>query len=270
MNKLKTDNTGGWPLELDDMDFAEAAVREAFYGLMSAFGIAPQDSFIISGCAPDSGNYDAGYICLNGEILKVVGAVIPTPGGGEVLYWDLDITYDTAGREQFENSSTNDTYQIRRGKLKSATLTADTYMPFEADTLAEKLATLAIEQIPNVQDPEHTVGDGATGLGTTFLGSDPWTSYNVAVKFFKDINGVVHLSGNVLVPTVAGTQIFQLPVGYRPAQDRSVILSRSRVFSSGNSCRCWIRANGMIEPQSGDFTNAETINFDSISFKSAS
>lgn len=147
MNKLKTNNTGGWPLELEDLEFAEAATREAFYGLMTAFGIAPQDSFIISGCESSAPNYNAGYICLNGEILKVVADVIPTPGVGEVLYWDLEISYDSAGREQFENSSTNDTYELRRGVLKAGALSVGTYMPFAAKTLADILADLAISKI---------------------------------------------------------------------------------------------------------------------------
>lgn len=161
MNKLKS-NTGGWPLELEDLDFNDAAIREAFYGLLSAFGIDPQDSFILSGCDQSGANYNGGYISLNGEILKVVGDTIPILAGLEVLYWDFDVTYDTAGREQFENGSTIDTYEVRRGILKKGTPSVGTYMPFAAPTIFEvmgdKMADVFVLKSKVIKDFQSATG----------------------------------------------------------------------------------------------------------------
>ena len=63
----------------------------------------------------------------------------------------------------------------------------------------------------------HVVGDATTGLGTTF--QNGWVNYDPAAfypaRFWKDVNGDVHIQGLVKSGTV-GTTIFVLPVGYRP------------------------------------------------------
>jgi hypothetical protein len=145
MNRLKVrDNLGamflgGMPVDLEDFDWMDKSVRDAFYGLMSALGITPETSFIISGCAVASGSYAAGWICLNGEILPVDGGVVPTPSGGQIIYWDVEVSFDSGGSEAFENGITHDTYEIRKGKLVAGAAPAH-YMPFAAPTIWDRLA----------------------------------------------------------------------------------------------------------------------------------
>lgn len=146
MNKLYSESNAGIPLEWDDMRFEQAAVREAFYGILSGFGILPSESFIISGCTNDGVNSTDGYISLNGEVLKHVGTALPALPGGQVRYWSVEETNDPAGAEGAENGTVVQCYKIRRAVVVSGVAPAD-YMPLAAKTLANK-----INEIVGVKD----------------------------------------------------------------------------------------------------------------------
>lgn len=143
MNKLITNINGGFPFVLEDIRFEQQAVRDAFTGLLSAWGINPADSFIISGCESvlNGSNYDisAGWISLNGEILQVdAHSVAATLSGGAVHYWSVAITYDPAGNKTFQNASVNDTYQVRKGVVLNG-VPSGSYMPMLAETIHNKI-----------------------------------------------------------------------------------------------------------------------------------
>ena len=69
---------------------------------------------------------------------------------------------------------------------------------------------------PTPMDTWHTVGDGATGLGTTF--QNGWVNVGGAyapLAFRKDPNGKVRIRGSIKTGTINAV-VFTLPVGYRP------------------------------------------------------
>jgi hypothetical protein len=69
MDKLQT-YTGGHPLTLDDLDFIDGIYRDAFNSIFKAF-INDTNSLIVSGCIPVGSSISAGFVLLNGELLKV-------------------------------------------------------------------------------------------------------------------------------------------------------------------------------------------------------
>jgi hypothetical protein len=215
MNKLITTVLGGMPLDLDDISFFQDAIREAFYGLVSAFGISPTDSFILSGCVlvPDpvpgpSMHLTAGYIAYNGEIWKVdavngLDSSIP-------YYWIPDSpVYDPTGLETFENGSTNNTYEVRKMKLVSGTPPAQ-YMPSDAPTLASKI--IAINSTVFAKKVQENWTPVTTANG-----------WNVGdLRYRKSTGGMVSLSGipNHQSYDDSKSVIGNLPVGYRPIANK--------------------------------------------------
>lgn len=84
---------------------------------------------------------------------------------------------------------------------------------FSADGSA-KVASLIVGT--DTSEIWHVVGNGTTGLGTTFANGTPDATYIPAFK--KDANGVVHVRGFVAyAASTATTTMFTLPVGYRPS-----------------------------------------------------
>lgn len=191
MNKLITTNNGGFSLVLDDFRFEQQAVRDAYYGLLSAFGVAASDSFIISGCTLSGGSYQPGYISLFGEVLKFDGQANIAVPVGETLVWDVSITYDSAGDKVFENGSTVQTYQVRKAYITS---------------------------VPNANAANYLTVGGATTLENkiiSMLAGEDWIEVpSSTAKYRKDRLGFVHLAGMIGYNNIT---TFTLPVGYRPA-----------------------------------------------------
>lgn len=119
MNKLKTLATGGFPFVLDDLRFTHNAYEEAFKGILSAFGIAPTETFILSGCKRTVGggvvSVTEGYISLQGEVLYMPPQSYPVTTDTE--YLAVNIQYDPAGLKLFQDASTNDTYEVRQAQI---------------------------------------------------------------------------------------------------------------------------------------------------------
>jgi len=106
MDKLDTSNDGGMPLELDDIEWMDAAYRDAWYGLISAFGITAPTSFKLSGCVVTKNGTiwttTAGYICLEGEVLKVDAHSISVSNFYRMLIWKNEY-YQIKPKELFNN-----------------------------------------------------------------------------------------------------------------------------------------------------------------------
>ena len=144
MNKLKTDNLGGVSFDWDDWRWEQDGVKEAFFGLVSAWGIDPADSFIISGCESTLNglNYDisAGFVALNGEIYKVdAHSVAVSLGAGNTHFWQEVVSFDPAGLEPTKNAGTVNTYEIRRAVVVNGTIPVPTFMPMVAETIHKKI-----------------------------------------------------------------------------------------------------------------------------------
>ena len=204
MNKLKTTGNGGFPFDLNDLRFEQDAVRDAFYGFLSGIGVAAVDSFILSGCAvTDNGSYysvAAGYISLNGEILRVE-AHNYNKTGGHTYYWLLDVTYDPDGNEAFENGSSYDTYEVRRGKLTSSVSpTAGTYLPMAAKTLMQKIYDLAAKTADDALAASIAAVNSALTASIAALN----TSTSASIGSLNSSISAINTAINTLNTTVGG------------------------------------------------------------------
>lgn len=143
MNKLKTAFSAGVDFNWDDLAWMQDASRDAFYGLLSAFGIDPDESFILSGCVvtigPSSASTTAGYISLNGEILKVEAHSIVYDGSSPVV-WRLQETDDATGTEEDSAGNTVECYQKRIATLFQASSYTNE-MPYNANNLINLIST---------------------------------------------------------------------------------------------------------------------------------
>ena len=222
MNRLKTEITGGFNLFGDDLAFIDASIRDSFFGLLSAFGITPETSFIVSGCEISqvglTYSWTGGYIAFQGDILKVIAGSVTVPGSipsGSGLYWGMDISYDSAG---VVRQSTN-TYEVRHGKLVYGVYPVDIYdvahyMPWNATTLASLLinSTVVVAKLNALNEDWHEVSSFPSG----WANNSGWET----IGYRKDVFGIVHLKGDALKGSATDNIIFILPVAYRPAKKK--------------------------------------------------
>jgi hypothetical protein len=103
MNKVITTFLGGHPFTLDDIRYNDDAYRDAFNNILGAFGT----NLIVSGCAVNDTNISAGYVSLNGELLKVDAH---TRTGD---YYQKITSYDPTVRI-YKNGIPRQPYQINR------------------------------------------------------------------------------------------------------------------------------------------------------------
>lgn len=181
MNKLLNPN-GGIAFENDDLQWMQNATIEAWYGFLSAFGISPTASFIISGCAIDTGTgtYAAGYISLAGEILKVDAGTLPTAAPD--LFWDLDVTNDPAGNEVLYSGGSADTYEVRKGIIKAGSATGK--MPITAFSLIEKITGKTARVDCTKSTPSGTVifGTGNNDMIYRFWNKHAHVGFNITAE----------------------------------------------------------------------------------------
>ena len=206
MNKFITTDNGGLPIQLDDFRFIDDSVRGAFKGMLSAYGIDPADSFIISGCAVTDGgtnwNIAAGYISLDGEVLEVdAHTVTKTLVGSEQHFWQIVTSNDPAGLKTFQSTISYNTYQVRKGNVVAA-VPSGGYMPMLADTIYKKMKTgLGISQTDSASVLKYQkIAIGAWNMATL-------VGINVTIPGSV---GLSVISYKVLIVNDAGTNIYNL------------------------------------------------------------
>lgn len=146
MDKFKTTDNGGLPIQLNDFRFMQDGTSDSFKGLAGAFGVTAANSYILQGCDVTDGgsvwNIAAGYIALEGEVLPVTAhSVTKTLGGGQVHAWQVLSTFDPAGLKTFESGGSFDTYEVREGRVQVVTASPGTYMPMLAENIFDKIVT---------------------------------------------------------------------------------------------------------------------------------
>ncbi|MCK6648723.1 MAG: hypothetical protein L6Q66_03615 [Bacteroidia bacterium] len=244
MNKVDFLHNGGFPLLLDDLNFDQAATREAFYGLLSAFGATAPTSFIISGCNLSGSAWLPGYLSIAGEILRFDGQALAVPSFGMTNVWDVYETNDSAGQKLLENGTTVQTYKLRKARIiaVSNAVAANYLNVSTAPTLASKLVSIV------------SADNGATELANKILAviagsnlyalkaieawrvigavgqpafQNSWANNFTAparqAAFRKDSMGMVHLRG--CISGSNGAVIFNLPAGYRPTANNAALFS---------------------------------------------
>lgn len=73
MNKIEVQQTGGFPMATDTLDFMQSCWSAA-----NALGYISGNSVILQGCVEVSGNVSAGWLFFNGEIFRFEGGALGT------------------------------------------------------------------------------------------------------------------------------------------------------------------------------------------------
>ena len=176
MNKLDYTQIGGWPLELDDFEFEQNGLDDAFEGITGIFGVADDDGYILSG-ALQSGSptvsVTAGFFVLNGEVFAVPAHTYEVAGGGETSFWQIQDTADPAGDEIFEDTVTRSTYRKREAIIITNSSPPGTFTPAIAPTVFDKLKeTTAL----GIDDLEAEVDINTLDIADI---DGPWSVYNI-------------------------------------------------------------------------------------------
>lgn len=216
MDKLELGYLGGDPDSLDDLEFLQNALSEAIKGLASAWQHAGLDVPILSGLESTiSGTtvtFTNGYIVVNSEVYFVIGGTFNLTD-----YYVIEIgdTFDSNGDETFENLSVNQTWRVRRGVMQLST-GSGTEIDF-SDTVTSTQALIT----------QHGfITNQLTSWTTVSVFGSGWSNNagtNLA-RYRKNKIGQVEITGVVKNPTASGQLIFQLPVGFRPANQMGFIV----------------------------------------------
>ena len=147
MNKFTTTDVGGLPIVLDDFRFIDDSVREAFFGIVTAWGVTNEESYILSGCEITLGvniSVAAGYVVIQGEVYKFnAQSITGTAPSGEEVTFVPSTAFDSAGNKTFDSGGTFDTYQLRTAALQYNIIAATNFKLFAALTIHEKIAALS-------------------------------------------------------------------------------------------------------------------------------
>ena len=142
MDKIKVDDTGGFPLVLDDLDFLQKAFFGAFQGIGSMAGkeLTAAQGFIISGCertVPGGvTNIAAGFIYLQGEVYQVdAHTFTEVPANTE--HWVVLETNDPNGLKIFQDTTSKQTYKVRKAEVITLLTPPADFMPAVAQRIGE-------------------------------------------------------------------------------------------------------------------------------------
>ncbi len=261
--RIKTDlgieAHGGLKIKLNDFCWIDESVREVLYGIISAFGVLPADSFKLSGCvvtitSPDNYACTAGYVCHKGEVYKVDAHTFAAVGisGDPIAFLDIDITNDANGYRAFDDMTMHDTYEIR--KMKLACL--DDLNPAIADKMAITAPYLD-EVIINKIAAKDSGWQNVVFEGDWFNSGGTYAT----CQYKKDAFGVVTLRGFAEVTTPAAGTIFTLPVGFAPNKDEMFVFA-----STGDPGFLKVSADGTVSVFSGpqNYVSLSGINFKTV------
>lgn len=177
MNRTLYTLVGGNFIELDDFEFEQLAIREAFRGRLSFYQdvTLAAEGFIISGAGAvlGGGNFtiSPGFIAFKGEVYAVDAQVIPD-NAAHIFFWDVDVTFDPAGTEDFEDASTQETYEVRKVKLFSSVAPAADIMPF--DRLLPSDPSLTMNKLVIRKQFSDGLNTTGTPLLTTIVPIGAW------------------------------------------------------------------------------------------------
>ena len=271
MNKLNNTANGGISLEWDDMRWQDNAVREAFVGLASAFGISAADSFIISGCEVTGpfGAYTmaAGWVWMLGEILPVEAQAVPNPGVGQSLFYDLAITFDPTGNENMFNGGFTQTYEVRKA-IPVALTTGSPKMPLYiafGKNVTDNIFTKIAKNLRSTRTTYiPTAGDFATSPTASQVSA---VTSSLIVSKMGDI---MNLNFNGILTIGAGVNLITLAL---PALI-NIYASGPATIHFGSpidaNVVCFIQGGAiLISPKTGNFTPAANVPID-IAFTSIS
>jgi hypothetical protein len=252
--QLDLSNVGGMPFELDDLDYLQNGVNEAFKDLLSTF----DNSFVLTGCevttAVPNYNVSAGIIVLEGEVLPFAGGSIAI--SINPTYFELAATFDPAGNEVFQDTNTFDTYAIRSVVLATAGVQP-------ANTLLIS-PRITIHDIIRQKAGASTAAQVALTTNWTALTLTGSATSIVTPEYMVKDDGQVLFRGSFQTSGGSGFMVSAggLPSTVRPGQNKGFVNITDSPLSG--SATCEIQAGG------GIFVNGVTANgivyLDSITY----
>lgn len=152
MNNLKTTDLGGFPLRSDDFRWSYQAMKDAFKGIMSSYGISNSTAVVLSGCtrsvASGTVTIAAGYISIGGEVCYVPAHSYPAPVGTQKEYWVINVSYDNNGLKTFQDASTHDTYEVRIGKIAVASTVPSGFTRYDLTKTIFEVINTKVDSVP--------------------------------------------------------------------------------------------------------------------------
>jgi hypothetical protein len=199
-------------------------------------------------------------------------------GGGAALAAGK-LAKNSVGTKQIKNNAVT-AAKIKNGAISGAKVQNGslTGIQVNASTLGTVPSAQTAQAANSLAAPEAWHEVGASGQ-PEFLNS--WQNLKLSlgafpetVAFYKDQEGVVHLRGEA-VSGAEGSIIFELPAGYRPANDRFI---RVPVSCVGTGCPKDVGSVAILGPgtKSGadgaviSPVEASSVFFDGVTFRAAS
>lgn len=188
MNNLKTTDLGGFPLRSDDFRWSYQAMKDAFKGIMSSYGISNSTAVVLSGCtrsvASGTVTIAAGYISIGGEVCYVPAHSYPAPVGTQKEYWVIDISYDNTGLKTFQDASTHDTYEVRTGKIAVASTVPSGFTSYNQTKTIFEVINTKVDSVP---------------LGAILMWSGTIANIPIGYALCNGSNGTPDLRGRFVV-----------------------------------------------------------------------
>jgi len=204
MDKIKADDTGGFPLVLDDLDFLQKAFFGAFKGIGSMAGkeLTAAQGFIISGCertVPGGvTNIAAGFIYLQGEVYQVDAHTfteVPT----NTEHWVVLETNDPNGLKIFQDTTSKQTYKVRKAQVITLLTPPSDFMPAVAKRIGEVIVTAPGSDAKFIMKSNFKSSD-TFGALTTIHSLIPSTDQNA-------VTGIAIWQAHIDLPGAGGTGI---------------------------------------------------------------
>lgn len=240
MNKIKT-HEGGQPLFLDDVAFMDNAVRETFKGLLGMFGNTPGvylTNLNVTREDPVQGvqvvRWDAGYIALDGEVVKVDAGEI-TVNPELPLYWHVETFQGENSERIFEDGIERACLEIRRATM---------------DT--EAVDGFPEIDIKNVNDTIHGMLVDRFEVKTRKIQIGEWYERCAGYMYYKDESGNAR-DFSIVLQAVCLTQIGSEELttvvdGERIIREIPRLAGMLGVNDAYSGSACHIAPSGIITP----------------------
>ncbi len=243
MKHLITTITGYHPLAITDLGFIQEAFTEAFKGVLSTYGVANNEAVILSGCEKTVGatdiTFSEGWVSIGGEVCFFPAQVIPLVPG-EVQWFVKNQAFDPEGTVNYQTSGPQQTYEVITAQISSGVSIPNGFFDFLDAKNVYQLIREGVNYLDWVTFPD---GDDDDFYGT---GNTPLPAFR---RYYKDIDGFVHLKGEKIVDDVTvptDIPFGQLDPGFRPPDTLEFVYTHYVSNVSANFFRVRVESNGII------------------------
>lgn len=241
MNRTDYTQTGGHPLQLNDLDWSQAGLSEAIGHL--AGSLRPGQNYILFGCEASTTPSGAGYeltltpgaVVIDGEVCTVNAQTLTLNDVDDDLWFTIESTFVAPSPVTYNSGQPKSVHEQRIAVLQTGQRPLGIPDLKTYPTTAEAIETLLYN------DPWHQVGAaGEPAYNTGWAGSAGF-----GLQFRKIPGKRVQLRGTVGTSINALSSVCTLPVGYRPAHPRRLTIP-AIVQNLGRDILLTIASSGAI------------------------